>query len=415
MASRLFNSVDLFSGCGGLSLGLKEAGFRVRAFSEISDSAAETFALNFKNKPTRLSSVPADQLAQIRRLKNEWAANGIEIDLICGGPPCQGFSGIGHRRTYAVAKEDIPSNFLYGEMIESIKLLKPKLFLFENVGGLLTGSWKPKGQRGEIWERIRNDFKDIGDYEIGWKLLYAKHYGVPQNRPRVFLVGLKKSIAVKLKIPDSVWADVKDNSRGLLPEKTRSGPNIEDVLSDLVDPEYPKNSVNDFYLNSAMSEFQKNIRRLPNGRMLKKRAPLTEQVYTRHSERITKKFQHMLRTGEISSSMKTKKFAQRVLPEKWEKEPTITITSLPDDFVHYSQPRILTVREWARLQTFPDWFQFRGPRTTGGLRRAGQPTEGIWDREVPKYTQIGNAVPVALARAIGEHLVGLLTKNVQKS
>ena len=77
---------------------------------------------------------------------------------------------------------------------------------------------------------------------------------------------------------------------------------------------------------------------------------------------------------------------------------------MPDDYVHYSQPRILTVREWARLQLFPDWYQFTGKRTTGGLRRAGNPKEGLFEREAPKYTQIGNAVPVGLAEKVGAHL-----------
>ena len=84
--------------------------------------------------------------------------------------------------------------------------------------------------------------------------------------------------------------------------------------------------------------------------------------------------------------------------------PTITATSLPDDYVHYSLPRVPTVREWARLQTFPDWYQFSGKRTTGGRRRAGDPSAGDWARDLPKYTQIGNAVPVALAHAVGNHL-----------
>ncbi|QNP47047.1 DNA cytosine methyltransferase [Sphingomonas sediminicola] len=86
----------------------------------------------------------------------------------------------------------------------------------------------------------------------------------------------------------------------------------------------------------------------------------------------------------------------------------MTATSLPDDYVHYAQPRSLTVREWARLQTFPDWYRFEGKRTTGGLRRAGNPREGNFDREVPKYTQIGNAVPVRLAERVGEHFRRIL-------
>ena len=110
--------------------------------------------------------------------------------------------------------------------------------------------------------------------------------------------------------------------------------------------------------------------------------------------------------GEIKDSMKTKKFDQRLLPPAWiNGHPKITITSLPDDFVHFCQPRTLSVREWARLQTFPDWYQFYGPRTTGGRRRAGSPDEGNWDREVPHYTQIGNAVPVWLAYEIGKHFI----------
>lgn len=107
--------------------------------------------------------------------------------------------------------------------------------------------------------------------------------------------------------------------------------------------------------------------------------------------------------------MKTKKFAQRVLPARWGPTgPQITLASLPDDYVHYRRPRVLSVREWARLQTFPDWYEFKGRRTTGGRRRAGDPSVGDWSRDVPKYTQIGNAVPVALAQAVGRHIAALL-------
>ena len=117
--------------------------------------------------------------------------------------------------------------------------------------------------------------------------------------------------------------------------------------------------------------------------------------------------------GEIPAQFQTKKFSQRVLRKRWgNHEPNITATSLPDDYVHYRQPRILTVREWARLQLFPDWYQFSGKRTTGGLRRAGNPQEGLFDREVPKYTQIGNAVPVGLAERVGMHFRRVLDDAV---
>jgi len=112
--------------------------------------------------------------------------------------------------------------------------------------------------------------------------------------------------------------------------------------------------------------------------------------------------------------MQTKKFAQRLLPQRWApRGPSITATSLADDYVHFAQPRVLTVREWARLQMFPDWYSFVGKRTTGGRRRAGDPSIGNWTRDLPKYTQIGNAVPVALATAVGSHLAGLIGASAQ--
>ena len=146
--------------------------------------------------------------------------------------------------------------------------------------------------------------------------------------------------------------------------------------------------------------------------LLVRETPLSEHEYSRHSERVIERFAHMIANrGKIPDHLKTKKFAQRLLPKKWgNKGPTITACSLPDDFVHYSQARSLTVREWARLQTFPDWYKFSGKRTTGRLRRAGNPRESIFDREVPKYTQIGNAVPVKLAFEVGLHFKKILEK-----
>lgn len=143
---------------------------------------------------------------------------------------------------------------------------------------------------------------------------------------------------------------------------------------------------------------------------------MTEQEYSHHSEAIVSKYQHMIETGgEIRNEDRTKKFAQRLLPREWpDGLPTITVTTIPDDYIHYQQPRILTVREWARLQMFPDWYQFKGKRTTGGIRRAGNPREKVFDREAPRYTQIGNAVPVRLAEAIGRHFMVILNDCEQE-
>ena len=133
------------------------------------------------------------------------------------------------------------------------------------------------------------------------------------------------------------------------------------------------------------------------------------------TERVREKFGYMIgNKGKIPEHLKTKKFVQRLLPKKWgNKGPTITATSLPDDFVHFSQARSLTVREWARLQTFPDWYRFAGKRTTGGIRRAGNPRESIFDRDVPKYTQIGNAVPCKLAERVAKLVMDILDERIE--
>lgn len=189
-------------------------------------------------------------------------------------------------------------------------------------------------------------------------------------------------------------------------------------LSDLVDPTvegflrqglFPEGAfATTKYPSSPQSKIQRILRRPPSSKAGMVR--LTEHEYSKHRCEVVEKFSHMLlNNGEIPVHLRTKKFSQRLLPERWgQGGPTITATSLPDDYVHFSQPRILTVREWARLQLFPDWYRFAGKRTTGGIRRAGNPQAGIFDREVPKYTQIGNAVPVGLAERVGTHLKKIL-------
>jgi DNA (cytosine-5)-methyltransferase 1 len=202
----------------------------------------------------------------------------------------------------------------------------------------------------------------------------------------------------------------KDTARGLLPEGFGGAPDLRDLFSDLIDPKWRDRKETNVYLKDPMNEIQESLRTTKSGKVMMKGEMLSEQEYSNHSDAVIEKFQYMIEhDSEIPESMRTKKFSQKVLPETWGKNgPSITATSLPDDYVHYSQPRVLTVREWARLQMFPDWYQFAGKRTTGGRRRAGDPDAGDWTREVPKYTQIGNAVPVGLAREVGLHFKKIL-------
>jgi DNA (cytosine-5)-methyltransferase 1 len=410
-------SIDLFAGCGGLSLGLEQAGFETVFVNELHPDAMKTF---LQNRPKSALSNTKNHALDIKSLtKNKESLLNFgryireqhgEIDLVCGGPPCQGYSGIGHRRTFELNKREMPTNHLYKDMAKVVTTVAPKMFLFENVRGLLNSRWTPEGEKGEIWNDVQKTFKNIivkvGEqelhYQIGFKLVFAKEYGVPQNRPRILMVGLREDIDFEF--------TKNDTSRGLLPEGFGDAPDLKDLFSDLIDPRWRDRKETTVYLKDPNSEIQEFLRTMPNGKIMMKGDALSEQEYSNHSDAVIAKFQYMIEhDSEIPESMRTKKFSQKVLPKTWGKNgPSITATSLPDDYVHYSQPRVLTVREWARLQMFPDWYQFAGKRTTGGRRRAGDPDAGDWTREVPKYTQIGNAVPVGLAKEVGLHFKKIL-------
>jgi len=418
--SHTLHCIDLFAGCGGLSLGLEQAGFHPLLFSEINKDAAETYRANRPDLDiVEVGDIRELTDSELRSLKTKWKKSGVDdVDLVCGGPPCQGYSGIGHRRTFKLAKQDIPSNHLFQEMVRVIKVIRPKTFLFENVRGLLNSRWTPDGHKGEIFRAVLAAFKCLKEYEIHWDLLFAKDYGVPQNRPRVVMIGIRKDVLPKVlnssprvrlspTHPDAVQA-------GFLPQPEGKPPNLEELLSDLEDPDYVGLRETDKYPHPPKNAVQRTLRTTLEGAVLRKNAPLTEQEYSDHAPYIREKFTHMIANGgKIPEQFKTKKFAQRVFPKKWGAAgPNITATSLPEDYVHYRQARGPTVREWARIQTFPDWYQFKGPRTTGGRRRAGDPSKGAWDRDVPKYTQIGNAVPVLLAHKIGTHLAKILRGSI---
>jgi DNA (cytosine-5)-methyltransferase 1 len=420
MARRLFH-VDLFAGCGGLSLGLEQAGFTPVFFSELNADARESYLLNRRVEAPHLAD-PRFHCADVKSLVvNRSAMKSLkaalrsefsidlsrgELDLITGGPPCQGYSGIGHRRSYAVDKEQLPSNHLFEDMAYVVSALHPKIFLFENVRGLLSAKWNARGRKGEVWEDVRATFGGLRGYSTNWALIRARDYGVPQNRPRVLLVGVRDDVSVRS--PSTPLSTV---AGGYLPDPTGSAPNLRELLGDLIDPNYRPGGTTICYPRAATTGAQRALRTL-RGRVLRKGEALTEHEYSYHSPRVQAKFAAMHQNGgEIPLAYRTKKFAQRLLPPMWDAAgPTITATCLADDYVHFDQPRTLTVREWARLQLFPDWYQFAGKRTTGGIRRAGNPRLGLFDREVPKYTQIGNAVPVGLARAIGCHFRTILAK-----
>ena len=176
------------------------------------------------------------------------------VDLVCGGPPCQGFSRIGIRRSYSVEKKHLPSNHLFEDMAEFVRRVKPKVFIFENVEGLLKSKWTAGGSRGEIFDDIKWTFENKTEgYDVRYKLLHAKDYGVPQRRPRVIVIGVRDGlITAKSDSDDAVEA-------GFLPEPCNNYPNLIDVLSDLVDEKFEYGGKTTKYPHSVQSELQKSL------------------------------------------------------------------------------------------------------------------------------------------------------------
>lgn len=457
--------LDLFAGCGGLSLGLEFAGFHPICFSEISPEAAHTYMFNRPHiewtadnsfSDTWKMTVRSDGRCPVSNILAKHELGDGELGLVCGGPPCQGFSRIGHRRIHATDRENVPSNHLYKAMARVVERSQPKVFLFENVQGLLNARWKDHttvtGTPGEVFGDVLRTFDQLKNFVLRYRLVRAFEYGVPQNRPRVFLVGLRDDVFETLqekavvnsgdgllcrslqrryfprKEPDRLFRGRIGDGFFPDPSATVQPPTIEEALSDLVDVRPYEQILTEFelgksqlatttYPGPAMTDFQRAMRDGPPHKIREhwngdwSEDTISCHEYSRHSERTRERFKKIQTYGKAEGDIRNKKFSQRVLPREWPNGiPNITVCSMPDDYVHYdpSQNRSLTVREWARLQTFPDWYRFRGKRTTGGVRRAGRPREGVFEREVPQYTQIGNAVPVRIAHQIGQHFYRLI-------
>ena len=447
--------IDLFAGCGGLSLGLEEAGFDPIALTEIAPEAASTYLHNrphLKHLESRWFKDTWDLVAEkgkaTKSLLREEGLKKGDLDLVVGGPPCQGYSRLGHRRTHGHDRSENPGNFLYEAMAGVIDHARPKAFIFENVQGLLTARWSrghAAGQSGEVFEDVLATFRGISKlrstrpaYELRWRLVRAYQYGIPQNRPRVLLVGIRHDVLADAGIelasgdPDTLYGPSLAQAfkgvegDGFHPDPTGEDiPTVEDAIGDLIDKAYPTlrqeyeahrdrtKLHSSGYGRKAKGPFQEAMRKGPSKAIKQQLELKPDEVmnheYSYHSDRVRERFLKIQKVGRAEGDLKTKKFSQRALPLAWPGDkPNITVTSMPDDYVHHAQPRSLTVREWARLQTFPDWYEFKGKRTTGGIRRAGNPAAGITEREVPQYTQIGNAIPPRLGLALGEHFQSVL-------
>lgn len=400
--------VDAFAGCGGLSLGLKRAGWKGLFAIEKDSFAFETLSSNFPGKQGRLAynwpesieRKPWDirelldsRVRALSRLKGK-------VDLLAGGPPCQGFSSAGRRRI------DDPRNKLFEAYIELVQMLQPKLVLVENVRGFTSDFVDAKRKSIsnfslELQERLSEN------YNLTTAIIRASDFGIPQMRPRFFLVGARRGL-VSPDVLASFFDDLRKNCPTFLSKRgLPRRPSARDALSDL---EVTRNGVvpcddsegfDAIAYKAPRTAYQRAMRDgyegAPSGTRLARHRPDIRDRF--HSIIQACHEEGRLSTGisiETRNAHGLKKMAIRVLDPI---SVSPTITSLPDDLLHYAEPRTLTVRENARLQSFPDWFAFKGKYTTGGeLRR----------KEVPRFTQVANAVPPVLAEQLGLGLLRVL-------
>lgn len=393
------NYIDLFAGCGGLSLGLHQSGWKGIFAIEKSVDAFKTLEYNLikqKNhflwpkwlpqKPHEINEVLEKYKLQLEKLKGK-------VTMIAGGPPCQGFSMAGKRNEYDLR------NALINSYIDFVKIVEPKIIFFENVKGF-TMEFKKNKEKGIAYSSQVTKKLDEAGYYVKGQLVNFGDYGVPQKRTRFILIGIKKTLknATQEKA-DSFFNSLENNKFNFLKEKgINTNTNLQDAISDLFKqnglketPDYP--SFESGIYSNPKSNYQKLMRQGIKSKIA------DSHRFPKHSNLITERFKNILeetvdrRNFNISAEIQEKYNIKKrtVIPlNAYDKTPTIT--TLPDDYIHYQEARILTVREYARIQSFPDSYIFQGKYTTGGKLRT---------KEVPRYTQIGNAIPPLFSEQSG--------------
>ena len=401
------NFIDLFSGCGGLSLGLSQAGWQGIFAIERSPDAFDTFRSNFCRHsskyrfdwPEWLPQKAMTTAALLRRYQPELRRLRGSIDLVAGGPPCQGFSNAGKR------DPNDPRNKLFREYIRIVCILEPKYLLFENVRGFDS----PFDDSDEAYSDkvARRLGRKCGkrEYRVYRSLVNASDFGIPQFRSRYIMIAVRADLPELASDPFAYMERMAGDFRGV---RGLNG-NVVGVREAIGDLEIRGQKLKMSAENSSFRQIKYTGRRKLSAYQRLMRSgvkPDHEPNSLRlanHTRRVAGRFRRILR--ECPRGVGLSKQNQRRLGMKKQcftplhpARPAGTITTLPDDMMHYNEPRILTVRENARLQSFPDWFDFRGNYTTGGCRRK---------TECPRYTQVGNAVPPLMAEAIGEALLHL--------
>lgn len=396
-----FTAIDLFAGAGGLSEGLRASGFHTLYANELVGRYSETYALN--HPETRIDQRDI-RTVDAKAIREELGIKRGQLDLIAGGPPCQGFS-----INAPVRSSDDARNHLFRDYLRFVDEFYPRAVLIENVPGLVSF------EGGMTLQAILTELGNHG-YQSDVRILYAPHYGVPQTRWRTIIIGLRDGQAVHAFPEPAYEAPIRVNftssfaGRNIvaLPGKVDLPQfiSVKDAIDDL--PELSNGEIgalNKQYSKPPQNNFQKAMRAGSNGVVNHEAAKLSKINMDRLShippggnwtdipmEILPKGMQRARRSDH------TKRYG-RVSPEGL----ASTILTKCDPhwgaYFHYSQDRAFTVREAARIQTFPDTFHFTGSR-------------------VEQYEQVGNAVPPLLAAAIGGSLAAVLgfdAKDLKKA
>jgi len=397
--------IDLFAGCGGLSLGLHNAGWKGLFAIEKSPDAFKTLKHNLIDRKNHFdwpSWLPQENMEidnAINLYKDNFEKLKNKVDLVAGGPPCQGFSMAGRRN------ENDQRNSLIKSYIDFIKIIKPKILFFENVKGFTMEFKKNKDKGKEYSTYVENALNRAG-YFVKGELVNFGEYGIPQKRTRFILVGVRRDLANASKeLAETFFSTIKENRHSFLSDKNLTiNTNLKDAISDLLKANGLKESPDTKSFQAGIysrieSTYQTLMRMGVEGEIA------DSHRFPKHRPDIIEKFDVILKTCRKNKDIDAKTRERfnikkhTIIPlDKNDKSPTIT--TLPDDYIHYSEPRILTVREYARIQSFPDWYQFQGKYTTGGKLRT---------QEVPRYSQIGNAIPPLFGEQSGLVLKQLIS------
>jgi len=370
--------IDLFAGCGGLSLGMENAGFEVEFANEINSSFFNTYLNN--RKLTKDDYFVGD-ICELNKKIDYYSNKFKDLDLVCGGPPCQGFSMANRQRVI-----DDPRNILYRSFLQFLNFAKPKFFVMENV----------KGMSKKIDEILLDFERYLGtEYNLDHALINAKNYGIPQNRERFFLIGNKLNINTKdvfkalkknyFKINNFVLKDAIKDLPKLQPNRIKNKTKFEssEIGYYRVNYKYKKTAYY-YYINGnrTIKNLYNHRNRYNNDRDIEIFSILPQGENSLHSS-----IKHIMPYKSRNHIFKDKYFK---LDENFVSK-TITSHMKYDCnmYIHPTQARGISPREAARVQTFPDDYVFSGAPNN-------------W------YAQIGNAVPVKLAEYLGNEIIKYL-------